>query len=517
MSPILLIYFASVAGLALFGLHRLFLLLVYLRVRRRSPSALEPVATLPAVTVQLPIYNERFVASRLLLAAARLDYARELLQIQVLDDSTDDTSRRLEVLTRRLRRLGLRVEHVRRKDRRGFKAGALARGLRSATGEIVALFDADFVPPRDFLRRVVPHFADPTVGMVQARWGHLNREVSLLTRLQSIFLDGHFHIEHVARHRTGRFFNFNGTAGAWRRATIDEAGGWQGDTLTEDLDLSYRAQLAGWRLVYLDELTSEAELPTDMNAFKAQQHRWAKGSVQTARKLLPLVLRSRIPWRVKLEALFHLTNNLTYLFMAIPCLLWVPTLSARYDTDRPWMIGFATAMAATTLCVISYHLTCQRAAGRGTWPTLRVLPALLSLGIGLSLNNGRAVFEALVGHRSPFLRTPKLGITDSTTRGRLPGQPELGGLAYRVRHDWLTWAELGLALYFALGLFIAIDAGRYVAIPFLLLFLFGFGYVGLASLGRRVDRLLAVGSWAACLCLLGFVLWVSTELLKLGG
>jgi len=478
MSPLLIVYFASVAGLALFGLHRLFLLLLYLRVRHRAPSG-SPGEALPSITVQLPIFNERYVASRLILATARLDYPRDLLEIQVLDDSTDATRERVATLVRRLARLGIPIVHVHRVHRQGFKAGALAEGLRTARGSLVAMFDADFLPPREFLRRTAPHFRDPAVGMVQARWSHLNRDYSLLTRLQSIFLDGHFGIEHVARNRTGRFFNFNGTAGVWRRACIDDAGGWAGDTLTEDLDLSYRAQLRGWRFVYLDDLESAAELPIDMNAFKTQQHRWAKGSIQTARKILPLVWRSRVPWRIKLEASFHLTNNLAYLLMAIPCLLWVPTLSARYDTDRPWMLAFAGAMTLTTLCIVVYHLVGQRAAGQSAWRTLRVVPALLSLGIGLSVNNGRAALEAVFGHSSAFLRTPKYGVTG--TRGR-------PGLAYHLRHGFVTWLELALALYFAVGLWVAVESERYLAIPFLVLFLAGFSYVGFSSLRPALAR-----------------------------
>jgi hypothetical protein len=245
-----------------------------------------------------------------------------------------------------------------------------------------------------------------------------------------------------------------------------------------------------------------------MNAFKAQQHRWAKGSIQTARKLLPQVLRSQMPWRIKLEALFHLTNNMAYLLMAIPCFLWVPTLTTRYDTDRPWMLAFAAAMTLTTLCVVLYHVTCQRAAGNGIAKTLAVVPALLSLGIGLSLNNGRAVIEALAGHRSPFMRTPKYGVRRPGDRPRI---------TYRLRHDWLTWLELAMAVYFAAGLAVAVHSERYLAIPFLLLFFSGFAYVGLSSLGRQIDRLLSVGALVACLSLLGFGVWITQALIAWAG
>jgi cellulose synthase/poly-beta-1,6-N-acetylglucosamine synthase-like glycosyltransferase len=499
MPALVIAYFAGVAALALFGLHRLFLLLLYARVRQRAPRALPASGPLPRVTVQLPIYNERYVAQRLLLAAARMDYPHDRLQIQVLDDSDDRTAQRLATLVRRLRACGVAVEYVRRGTRDGFKAGALAHGLLTASGELIVIFDADFVPPHDFLRRTAPWFSDPQVGMVQARWEHLNREWSLLTALQSVFLDGHFLIEHVARSRSGRFFNFNGTAGVWRRECIEAAGGWQGDTLTEDLDLSYRAQLLGWRFVYLNDLTAAAELPIEMNAFKAQQHRWAKGGIQTARKLLPRIWRSRLPWRVKVEATFHLTSNVSYLLMTVPCLLWVPTLVTRYDTHHPWLLAIAATFGLTSVMVVVYHVVSQLVLGRSLRRTLLLSPALLALGLGLSLNNSRAVLEALAGHRSPFRRTPKSGVR---RRGDAPGR------AYSVRLDGLAWLELVAAAYFAAGVWIAVAQERFIAIPFLLIFLAGFAYVGLSSLGRQIDRVLAVGSLLAVLTLLGLGVWV---------
>lgn len=507
---VLALYAAAVAGLAVFGLHRLCLLLLYARVRRSVPPVAAGVddEAAPRVTVQLPLYNERYVATRLVLATARLDHPRDRLHVQVLDDSTDDTTARLARLIRRLRRLGYDIEHVRRPRRTGFKAGALEYGLQRTDADYVAVFDADFVPAPDFLRRTLPHFADPRVGMVQSRWGHLNRERSLLTRLQAVFLDGHFHVEHVARNRTGRFFNFNGTAGVWRRRAIVEAGGWEHDTLTEDLDLSYRAQMRGWHFVYLDDVVSPAELPEDMNAFKAQQHRWAKGSAQTALKLLMKVVRAPLPWPVKLEAALHLTSNFTYVLMTGPVLLWVPTLASGIADDDPRMLLLAGVMGATTTFVLAYYLAGQRAAGRPTWAAVCELPAMLALGIGMSVNNARAVFEALAGHESPFLRTPKSGGRDGTGSGS-----SLDRFAYRLRARWHTWLELVLAGYFVFGLVVAAQAEKWVALPFLLLFLFGFLYVGLGSLGRRTDGLLRVGSAVVGVAMLGAVLWVSKEVL----
>ena len=329
---LLVAYTIAVLGLGVFGLHRYHL--VFLRRRHRAQRPVPVTGDLPFVTVQLPVYNERHVVLRLLHAVSELDYPRHLLEVQVLDDSSDDTSDKIASVVPRLRAAGLDIHHVQRPTREGFKAGALAHGLRSARGGIVAIFDADFCPTPDALLRFVPYFTDPRVGMVQARWGHLNRDESLLTRTQALFLDGHFLVEHVARSRSGRFFNFNGTAGAWRRACIDDAGGWQGDTLTEDLDLSYRAQLRGWRFCFLEDLVVPAELPSTMNAYKAQQYRWAKGSIQTAMKLLVAILRAPIRPRQKVEAVFHLTNNLNYLMMLMTTVLVVPTLGLRWEEYR---------------------------------------------------------------------------------------------------------------------------------------------------------------------------------------
>ena len=317
------------------------------------------------MTVQLPLYNERCVVERLLDAVGALDYPADRLEIQVLDDSTDETSALAAAAVERLRARGLAVAHLRRAHRRGFKAGALAAGLEAARGELIAVFDADFVPPPGFLTATVPSFADPAVGMVQARWEHLNREASLLTRVQALLLDGHFAVEHRARHVAGCFFNFNGTAGIWRRQAIADAGGWAHDTLTEDLDLSYRAQLAGWRFVYLPDVAVPAELPADAASFKAQQRRWAKGSLQTARKVLPRLLAARLPWRVKLEACAHLTANLSYPLMVALSLLLFPAMAARRGSARSLLLWVdAPLFVAATASVFTFYLASQVLLGR---------------------------------------------------------------------------------------------------------------------------------------------------------
>src|SRR5215216_3124277 len=299
---ILATYFFVLVILAVYGWHRYYLVYLYMKHKGRQPVPAGTLDSLPAVTIQLPIYNEMYVADRLIDAVCKIDYPRELLEIQVLDDSTDETRSVAEQAVRRNAAAGVDITYLHRTDRTGYKAGALEAGMKVAKGEFIAIFDADFIPTTDFLERTVPFFADPKIAMVQARWGHINQDYSLLTKVQSILLDAHFVLEHGARNRAGCFFNFNGTAGVWRRAAIEDAGGWQHDTLTEDLDLSYRAQLRGWQFVFLPNLIAPAELPVEMNSFKSQQHRWAKGSIQTCRKLLPQILRSNISFGEKAEA-----------------------------------------------------------------------------------------------------------------------------------------------------------------------------------------------------------------------
>jgi cellulose synthase/poly-beta-1,6-N-acetylglucosamine synthase-like glycosyltransferase len=358
---ILVTYFFVLSILAIYGWHRYYLVYLYMKHKDRVPVEPPPPAEWPVVTVQLPIYNEMYVADRLIDAVCRLDYPRDRLQIQVLDDSTDETRAISELAVRRHQAQGIDIQYLHRTDRTGFKAGALEAGLASARGPFVAIFDADFVPSPDFLRRTLPHFADSNVGMVQARWGHLNEDYSLLTRIQSILLDGHFVLEHGGRNRASRFFNFNGTAGVWRRETIDAAGGWQHDTLTEDLDLSYRAQLKGWKFLFLPNVIAPAEVPVEMNSFKSQQHRWAKGSIQTCRKLLPRILRANVPFGVKVEAFFHLSANFNYLLMSVLSVLMFPAMWVRYNMGWYEMLLIDVPLfCAATLSVSNFYIVCQR-------------------------------------------------------------------------------------------------------------------------------------------------------------
>jgi cellulose synthase/poly-beta-1,6-N-acetylglucosamine synthase-like glycosyltransferase len=476
---ILVLYFFVLSILAIYGWHRYYLVYLYMKNRGNAPDpALPPPAlgNLPRVTIQLPIYNEMYVADRLIDAVCEMDYPRELLEIQVLDDSTDETTDIAELAVRRHASRGFDITYVHRIDRRGYKAGALEAGLRLAKANFIAIFDADFVPPPDFLLKTLPHFSDAKVGMVQARWGHINQDYSLLTKIQSILLDAHFVLEHGGRNRAGCFFNFNGTAGVWRREAIDDAGGWQHDTLTEDLDLSYRAQLLGWRFVFLPDVVSPAEVPVEMNSFKSQQHRWAKGSIQTCMKLLPRILRSNQPIGVKAEAFFHLTANFNYLLMSVLSVLMFPAMYVRYNMGWTEMLLIDIPLfAAATLSVCNFYIVSQRELYPDTWKSrLKYLPFLMSIGIGLCVNNTRAVLEALFHKESEFARTPKYGIERDSD--------EWAGKKYHQTVGVQALIELALGLYFTGTVFYALINQIYGTLPFLMLFQIGFLYTGLLSI-----------------------------------
>jgi cellulose synthase/poly-beta-1,6-N-acetylglucosamine synthase-like glycosyltransferase len=476
---ILVLYFFVLSILAIYGWHRYYVVYLYMKNRDRVPGPVPLPGMLPAVTVQLPIFNEMYVADRLISAVADLDYPRDLLEIQVLDDSTDETTGIAELAVRRLAARGFNIHYLHRVDRRGYKAGALEAGLREATGQFIAIFDADFVPPTDFLRRTLGYFeADPKVGMVQARWGHINQDYSLLTKIQSILLDAHFVLEHGGRHRAGCFFNFNGTAGVWRREAIETAGGWQHDTLTEDLDLSYRAQLAGWRFVFLPDLVSPAEVPVEMNSFKSQQHRWAKGSIQTCLKLLPRILRSNQPLGVKAEAFFHLSANFNYLLMSLLSVLMFPAMYVRYNMGWTEMLLIDVPLfAAATLSVCNFYIVSQRELYPDWRQRLKYLPFLMSIGIGLCVNNTRAVLEAMFGRQSEFARTPKYGIERDSD--------EWVGKKYHQTVGVQPMVELALGLYFTGTVFYALANQIYGTLPFLMLFQIGFLYTGLLSIFQQ--------------------------------
>lgn len=482
-------HFAILTLLSVYGAHRFYMIFLYYRYKRnqRKPSA--RFDQVPSLTIQLPLFNEVYVVERLIDSVARIEYPRDRLQIQVLDDSTDDTT---EVASRKVdewKKRGLDIELVHRENRMGFKAGALEEGLKTAKGEYVAIFDADFVPNADCILENIHYFTDPKIAMIQFRWVHLNEKYSLLTQVQSILLDGHFVIEHTARNRSGRFFNFNGTAGVWRRAAIADSGGWQHDTLTEDLDLSYRAQLRGWQFVFLPHIAAPSEVPVEMNAFKAQQKRWAKGSIQTALKLLPTIWKSKVSWRVKTEATFHLTNNFAYLFLLLMSLLLLPATLARAEFG--WHNAFWVDLilfVSATISVATFYIVAQREADpNSSWYSrIKYLPMLMSVGIGLTINNSRAVLEAIFGNETPFERTPKYGV-----QGNKDAWQEK---KYRRRRDVLAYLEFVLGCYFLLVIYSAWEYRLYSSIPILSLFPIGFFYMSLWSFfqGRRERRLRTV-------------------------
>jgi cellulose synthase/poly-beta-1,6-N-acetylglucosamine synthase-like glycosyltransferase len=474
---LLIPYFIVLILLASYGLHRY--VLVYLYYKNRAKHTVDPPAyfeDLPRVTVQLPMFNEQYVAERLIDCICKLKYPNDKLDIQVLDDSTDETVEVVRNLVERYAALGHPISYHHRTNREGFKAGALREGMKTSKGEFIAIFDADFTPPEDFLLKVIHHFTNPKIGMVQTRWTHINRNYSFLTEVEAIMLDGHFVLEHSGRARSDVFFNFNGTAGMWRRQAIEEAGGWQHDTLTEDTDLSYRAQLKGWKFVYLQEVECLAELPVEMTAFKTQQARWAKGLIQTGKKILPRVLRSDAPLHTKIEAWYHLTANLSYPLMIVLSVLLLPAMIIRFYQGWFQMLYIDLPLfMASTFSISSFYLVSQRELFPKTWlRTLLYLPFLMALGIGLTITNTKAVLEALIGKQSAFARTPKYRVENK--------KDKVGATKYRRRLGWIPWVELAIGTYFASTVYYAIDNENYFTVPFLLLFVVGYWYTGLMSL-----------------------------------
>ena len=488
---IMLPYFFVMTILAAYGLHRYALVFNYFKYRKNAAGPPPEVKEWPRVTVQLPIYNERYVIERLVESIAAFDYPRDLLDIQVLDDSTDETVVVARDCVERYKQLGVPISYSHRDNREGFKAGALQEGLKSAKGEFVAIFDADFIPPANFLRRTVPYFVDQKLAMVQTRWSYVNRNYSALTECEAILLDGHFAIEHSSRFRSGVFFNFNGTAGIWRRCAIEEAGGWQHDTLTEDTDLSYRAQMCGWHFIYLPEIECPSELPVEMNAFKSQQARWAKGLMQTAKKILPRVIKSDQPFAVKAEAVFHLTANISYPLMVFMSLILLPAMIVRFY--QGWfqvLLIDLPLFLASTCSVSSFYLAAQRAFYPKTWKrTFLYLPFVMALGIGLSVRNAVAVLEAIFGVKSEFVRTPKYRVEAKSKAGESWAKKK----TYRKRSGLYPYIEIALGLYFAAATLYAAQMENYATIPFLLLFVWGYLYTGVMSLGQVYFERLRLG------------------------
>jgi cellulose synthase/poly-beta-1,6-N-acetylglucosamine synthase-like glycosyltransferase len=483
------IYFSAAAGLLLYGMNCYVMIRLFLRRRRGAQQMVRDVyaraekrieaGDLPAVTTQIPIFNEMNVTERVIEAACAMHYPAGLHEVQILDDSTDETSGLIDKLVARLTLEGHNVQVVRREQRQGFKAGALRIGMERTKNEYFAVFDADFVPPVDFLLKTVPFFLEnEQLGLVQARWGHLNDRESWLTRAQSIGIDGHFMVEQSARSWNGLFMNFNGTAGIWRREAIEAGGGWQWDTLTEDMDLSYRMQLVGWTTVYLPDMVVPAEIPEVVSAFKNQQFRWAKGSIQTAIKLLPTVLRAPVsPFR-KLQAFFHMTHYMVHPLMLTMSLLALPVLLTLKLRLGPLLFTvFAVGLLLAMIAPSTLYMVSQRAAYPDWRRRVLFLPMLMVMGVGLAVSNTRAVFEALIGRESGFVRTPKRGDKELKR--------------YRAGLPWSALVEISIGLYCAYSLGVYMYEGMYLVGPFLALYSAGFLFIGLLTIAHHLglDRL----------------------------
>jgi len=487
---ILIVYFTILGTLAIYGAYRIKQVIDFWRYHKfvPHPGARFTESELPRITVQLPLFNELYVVERLLKAVTGIDYPREKFEIQVLDDSTDETTSVAEAVVARYAAQGFDIHYIHRADRTGFKAGALENGNKYAKGDLLAIFDADFVPKPDCLRKLVDFFTDPMVGCAQMRWSHINGGYNLLTRLQTIMLDGHFVVEQTTRNRTGGFFNFNGTAGIWRRQAIEMSGGWQHDTLTEDTDLSFRAQLMGWKFVYLLDEEAPAEIPVEINAFKAQQRRWAKGVMQVGLKLYPRIWLAPLPFRVKLEMFFRLTGNISYPLMIIASFLQFPLLLVRYN--QPFyhlMVLDLPLLFFSSISVVLFYGSAVWYLDEKRAPRLLHLPLVMGLGIGLAFSNARAVLEALLGVKSEFVRTPKYRVEDTA-------DATWKRKKYKRKRGLLPLLELGFAVYFLLAIAYSARLHMWGTIPFLLLFFFGFGYMGVMSLlqtasGKRIAAL----------------------------
>jgi cellulose synthase/poly-beta-1,6-N-acetylglucosamine synthase-like glycosyltransferase len=476
---ILNIYLFALIIVGLFSLEAIFLTYKYWRGRKKNCLTLN-TDFFPKVTVQLPIYNELYVAERLIQAVCSLDYPPEKLQIQVLDDSDDATTDICTKEVLKFKKRGYNISLKRRKERLGFKAGALKEGLKSAEGELVAIFDADFLPPSDFLKRTVSLFVDSTVGMVQTRWDHLNENFSMLTRTQAFGLAGHFVVEQNGRNSAGYFINFNGTAGIWRKSCIEDSGNWQDDTLTEDLDLSYRAQMKGWKFIFLNSVVTPAELPAEINALKSQQYRWTKGAVETARKILPKLWKSNLPLKIKLHSTLHLTNNFVYPFILVLALLNLPIILIKKHVPESeiFFIIFAFFLLSFGASFLFYALS-QKSLYKDWKKRMLLFPVFMSGSMGFSINNTRAVIQGLFKLRTPFIRTPKYELIG--TRGSFSRKK------YGISIDKMVVVEILMSLYSCLGVVIAVYYFEIGIIPFMLMFFAGFSLIGYLSIKHHLN------------------------------
>jgi cellulose synthase/poly-beta-1,6-N-acetylglucosamine synthase-like glycosyltransferase len=481
---LLIPYFFVMVVLSIYGIHRYSMCYQYFKYRKNyDPNPHGHFDELPTVLIQLPMFNEQYVVERLINAVCAMEYPKDKLEIQVLDDSTDESQHVAREITERYAALGNPIKYIHRTNRHGFKAGALDEGLKASSAEFVAIFDADFVPPVDWIMQVIHHFAEPDVGLVQTRWGHLNRDYSLLTKVEAILLDAHFVIEHGSRVRTGEFFNFNGTAGMWRKKAIEDGGGWQHDTLTEDTDLSYRSQMAGWRFKYLPEVECPSELPIEMTAFKTQQARWAKGLIQVSIKLLPQIFSSEMTRKRKIESVYHLTANIAYPLMVIMTALLVPSMICRFYQGWFQMLLIDVPLfGASTASIGVFYALSQRELFPKTWKkSLIYLPMLMAIGIGLTVTNSKAVMEAIFGVQSSFVRTPKFAVAKKGEKSKAN--------KYRKRLKLAPYIEILLGAWFMAAIIYTFMNHNYFTAPFLILFVVGFWYTGFMSIFQgRFDR-----------------------------
>ena len=477
---VLYLYFFSLLILFTFGAHGFVMVYHYLKTRGKEAD-LPPLDIMPAVTIQLPVFNEYYVVDRLIEAVCAIEYPKEKLEIQVLDDSTDETVEIVAKTVKRFQGMGYDIKHVHRENRMGYKAGALKNGLETARGEFVAIFDADFVPNTTFLLSTLPYFyQDDKLALVQTRWEHLNSDYSLLTRTQAMALDAHFVMEQGVRNKVGFFINFNGTGGIWRKSAILDAGNWHSDTLTEDLDLSYRAQLKGWRFKYLNDVTSPAELPAEVNALKSQQFRWTKGAIETARKILPEVWKSNIPLRVKIHCTFHLTNNLAFPFILLAGILNVPLMFIKQQGGHDLYFAMMSVFVLAFIGSFLFYMFSQKAVYADWRRRLLLFPLFMAGSMGFAVNNSRAVFEGLIKKRSEFVRTPKYAIegkSDSWLQKKY----------VPIKLSWVVFVEVALALYCFFGVISSFYYLEIAAVPFQLLYCLGFSFVSALSIKHAIE------------------------------
>lgn len=472
---VLIGYFIALSILFVFGLHGFVMLYYHRKYKDVAHKPKKDFKYDSIVTIQLPLYNERYVAERLINSTCRIDYPKDKLEIQVLDDSTDETVDIAAALVEKKKKEGFDIKHIRRGSREGFKAGALKEGLKVAKGRYIAIFDADFIPKKDFLKKTLPCFTSDEIGMVQTRWEHLNGDYSLLTKAQALALDGHFVIEQTVRNKAGFFINFNGTGGVWKKECIEDAGNWHADTLTEDLDLSYRAQLNGWKFVFLNDFTSPAELPSEINALKTQQFRWTKGAIETAKKILPLLWKSAVPLRIKLYGTFHLTNNLVFPFILLAAILNVPLIFIKNSGGHEIYFAFMSIFVLAFISSFLFYLYSQKDIHPDWRKRIVLFPLFMAGSMGLALNNSRAVFEGLLSRKSEFVRTPKFKVVGE--KGTWIGKKYLN-----TKIDFSVFVELMMAVYCFIGVASSIYFLEIAALPFQLLFFLGFSFVSITSI-----------------------------------